>query len=164
MYATQAIMVTRPPTIDRRPMATPRPIHADFLALLKRKDAALVSLFTDLRNFLLELRPQSNELLYHTHALTSVFSISEKLGDAYCMIPIYTNHLNLGFNKGTLLPDPHKLLTGTGNLIRHIPVVAPSDYRTAKVKALVKTAAAHAVDDLDVPTKSVAKTISKIKK
>lgn len=139
-------------------------MHPDFLALLRRKDAALVKLFTDLRSFVLDLRPASNELLYHTHALTAVFSISAKLGDAYCMIPIYTNHLNLGFNKGTLLGDPHSLLTGTGNLIRHIPVRSPADYRNPRVKALVRFAAEFAVQDMDAESKSVGETISKIRK
>jgi hypothetical protein len=112
---------------------------------------------------MLELCPDCNELLYHTHALTAVFSISDKLSDAFCMLPIYTNHLNLGFSKGTLLKDPAKLLTGTGNLIRHIDVKKASDYRNPKVKALIKEAIAFAIKDMDKPTKTKGTTISKIK-
>lgn len=144
-------------------MPTSRPIHPDFQRLLDEKSDDIIELFTALRTFVLELYPAANELLYHTHALTSVFSISDKLADAYCMIPIYSKHLNLGFNKGTLLSDPHGLLTGTGNLIRHIPVRAPADYRNAKVRALVKAAAQFAIDDMDATSRSVGKTISKIK-
>jgi hypothetical protein len=140
------------------------PIHPDFLSLLRIKEQGLVDLFCDLRTFILDLHPDANELLYHTHALTAVFSISEKLSDAYCMIPIYTNHLNLGFNKGTLLKDPHKLLTGTGNLIRHIPVKEPADYRNNKVKQLLQSAVEFAIKDMEKPTKSIGQTISKIKK
>ena len=80
------------------------------------------------------------------------------------MLPIYTNHLNLGFNKGTLLKDPEKLLTGTGNLIRHINVNEPGDYRNPKVEDLIKKAVDFAKKDMDRPTKSTGKTISKIKK
>ena len=137
-------------------------MHPDFAELLQQKDPALVELFTDLRRFMLELHPAANELLYHTHALTAVFSMSEKLGDAYCMLPIYAKHVNLGFNKGTRLPDPHKLLTGTGNLIRHIPVQEASDYRNPKVKALVKAAMKFAKDDMERPSSAVGRTISKI--
>lgn len=143
-------------------MSKARPIHPDFLALLERKDKALIDLFADAREFILELHPSANELLYHTHALTAVFSVSDKLGDAFCMLPIYTNHLNLGFNKGTLLPDPHKLLTGTGNLIRHIDVSAPAHYRNQKVSDLVRAAVAFAHSDLDKPSKAAGLTISKI--
>lgn len=144
-------------------MMKPRPIHPDFQYLLDFKDQEVIDLFSDLRQYILELCPDCNELLYHTHALTAVFSISDKLSDAFCMLPIYTNHLNLGFNKGTLLKDPHKLLTGTGNLIRHIDVKKPNDYRNPKVKALITEAIDFATRDMDKPTQSLGKTISKIK-
>lgn len=145
-------------------MKTSRPIHPDFQFLLAFKDQELIDLFTNLREYILELYPDCNELLYHTHALTAVFSISDKLSDAFCMLPIYTNHLNLGFNKGTLLKDPYKLLTGTGNLIRHIDIKKTSDYKNPKVKALIQEAINIAIKDMDKPTKSTGKTISKIKK
>lgn len=141
-----------------------RPVHPDFLRLLEYKEQKLIELFHDLREYILTIFPDSNELLYRTHALTAVFSISDKLSDAFCMIPIYTNHLNLGFNKGTLLTDPHKLLTGTGNLIRHIPVAIPKDYRNKKVKDLIQNAVDVAIQDMDKQTKSTKQTVSKIKK
>jgi len=141
-----------------------RPIHPDFQFLLNFKNQQLIDLFTDLREYILELYPDCNELLYHTHALTAVFSISDKLSDAFCMLPIYTNHINLGFNKGTLLKDPNKLLTGTGNLIRHIDVKHANDYRNPQVKALIQEAIDFAIKDMDKPTKSIGKTILKIKK
>ncbi len=143
-------------------MSKSRDIHPDFRFLLELKEQNLIKLFKDLRSYILEIYPDSNELLYHTHALTAVFSISDKLADGFCMIPIYTNHLNLGFHKGTLLNDPHKLLTGTGNLIRHIPVKDPTDYRNKKTKDLVRSAVDFAIKDMEKPAKSVGQTISKI--
>lgn len=144
-------------------MNTLREIHPDFFHLLKDKEMELIELYVDLRAIILSIHPESNELLYHTHALTSVYSISERLSDAYCMIPIYTKHFNLGFNKGTLLEDPHHLLTGTGNLIRHIPVKSQEDYRNKQVENLIKSAINLAVKSMDKQTKSVGMTISKIK-
>ena len=128
--------------------------------MFKEKD--LIELFIDLRSFVLDIYPDANELLYHTHALTAVFSISEKLGDAFCMLPIYKNHVNLGFNKGSLLNDPHELLKGTGNLIRHIPVENASDYRNNRVEALMRCAVEYAIADMDNPPKSEGRTVSKI--
>ncbi len=145
-------------------MKQSRPIHPDFQSLLDFKSQAIIDLFKDLRATILELYPDSNELLYHTHALTTVFSISEKLGDAFCHIPIYSEHLNLGFNKGALLEDPNQLLTGTGKLIRHIPIKSPDDFKNPLAIDLIKEAIAFAINDMDKPTKSVGKTISKIKK
>jgi len=145
-------------------MTLSRPIHPDFRFLLEFKSRQIIELFHDLRDYILELYPDSNELLYHTHALTAVFCVSDKLSDAFCMLPVYSNHLNLGFNKGTLLKDPDKLLKGTGNLIRHINVRNVKDYRNPKVKALIREAIDFAIKDMDKPTKSFGKTISKIKK
>lgn len=141
-----------------------KPIHPDFLFLLDFKGQKLIELFTDLRAYILEIYPDSNEILYHTHALTTVFSISGKLSDAFCMIPIYANHLNLGFNKGTLMPDPFKLLKGTGSLIRHIPINSPDEYKNSKVRNLIQSAVDFALSDMDKPTKTKGKSISKIKK
>ncbi|MBL0271243.1 MAG: DUF1801 domain-containing protein [Chitinophagaceae bacterium] len=144
-------------------MKNTRPIHPDFQSLLDLKSKALIELFRDLRSYILQLAPDSIELLYHTHALTAVFSVSEKLSDAFCMIPIYSNHLNLGFNKGTLLKDPKKLLTGTGKLIRHIDIQSKADYRNPGVKALIQEAIRFALKDMDKPTTSKGLSISKIK-
>lgn len=140
-----------------------RPVHPDFQLLLDLKSRPLIDLFKDARAFILELHPESIELVYHTHALTAVFSTSEKLADAFCMLPIYSNHFNLGFNKGTLLKDPHKLLTGTGNLIRHIDITSKTDYRNPRVKALVKEAVAFSLKDREKTPKQMGITISKIK-
>lgn len=145
-------------------MIESRQIHPDFQFFLDLKNQEVIELFMDIRQYILELYPDCNELLYHTHALTAVFSISDKLSDAFCMLPIYTNHLNLGFNKGTLLKDPGKLLTGTGNLIRHVDVKKKSDYRNLPIKALIQEAIDFAIKDMDKPTKSKGATISKIKK
>ena len=145
-------------------MIKSRPIHPDFQFFLDFKSQEVIDLFSDLRQYILELYPDSNELLYQTHALTAVFSMSEKLSDAFCMIPIYTNHLNLGFNKGTLLKDPNSLLSGTGNLIRHIDIKETTDYSNPKVKALIREAIDFAIMDIDKPTNFVGQTFSKIKK
>ncbi|MDT0558265.1 DUF1801 domain-containing protein [Ichthyenterobacterium sp. W332] len=140
-----------------------RNIHADFLNVLKYKDQELIDLYIGLRDYILSLYPESIELLYHTHALTSVYSTSEKLGDAFCMIPIYTNHLNLGFNKGTLLNDETKLLQGTGKLIRHIPILKPEDYRNSNVQQLITSAIELSLTDRNHAPKNTGITISKIK-
>lgn len=141
-----------------------RKIHPDFLNHLKYKDQDLIDLYTGLRNFILDIYPDSYELLYHTHALTSVYSVSEKMGDSFCMIPIYTNHLNLGFNKGTLLKDPKKILQGTGKFIRHVPMKTMGDYKNQTVKQLILSAIEFSLSDTNAKVKKTGTTISKIKK
>jgi len=140
-----------------------RTIHPDFLKHLKHKEQSLIDLYIDLREFILEIHSGSNELLYHTHALTSLYSVSEKMSDAFCMIPIYTNHLNLGFNKGTVIKDPKLLLQGTGKWIRHIPIKTRDDYRNNNVKELIKSAIDLAKQDSTAKQLNQGLIISKIK-
>jgi len=139
-----------------------REIHPDFFNLLKYKELGLIELYTNLRAYIFDIYPESNELLYHTHALTSVFSISEKLSNAFCMIPIYKSHLNLGFNKGTLLNDPHKLLKGTGKLIRHIPINSMEDLKNSNIAELIKKAVEFELENMENPILKIGITISKI--
>jgi hypothetical protein len=141
-----------------------RIIHPDFDKFLQLKDQECIDLFIDLRNFVLELYPDANELVYHTHGLTGVFSISEKLSDAFYLIPKYTKHLNFGFNKGTILDDPKELLQGTGKLIRHIQVSSTRTYRNVAVQRLLQSAIDLAISDMQKPSKIIGTTISKIKK
>ena len=139
-------------------------LHPDFLFFLKYKDQGLIDLYLELRTYLLAIYPNATELLYHTHALTSVYSLSEKLGDGFCMIPIYTNHVNLGFHKGVLLPDPKHLLKGTGKLIRHIPITNSNDFDNEAVKDLIKAAIILAQSDYKALENPSFKIISKIKR
>ncbi|MDP5081237.1 MAG: DUF1801 domain-containing protein [Winogradskyella sp.] len=145
-------------------MTPEKELHPDFFHFLKYKNQELIDLYMALRAFLLDLYPNATEILYHTHALTSVYSLTPKLGDGFCMIPIYTNHLNLGFHKGTLLNDSKHILKGTGKLIRHIPITKIEDFNNVAVIALIKDAIAHSKSELksNLPTKF--KTISKIKR
>ena len=140
-----------------------REIHPHFNEPLKHKKKELINLYSDLRAFLISQYPDCNELLYHTHALTSLFTVSEKMSDGFCMIPIYTDHLNLGFNKGTVLKDPNGLLKGTGKLIRHISITKKEDYRNKEVKQLLNAAYDLAIEDRTKESRIKGETISKIK-
>ena len=143
-------------------MKEERPIHSDFQQFLDFKSKKVIDIYKDLRSYIFEICPDCNEILYHTHALTSVYSMSEKLSDAFCMLPIYTNHVNLGFNKGILLQDKKNLLKGTGKLIRHINIDKLGAYRNNDVRQLIKEAIKIANADLKGYA-SKRLTISKIK-
>jgi len=142
---------------------TDRSIHPDFLQFLAQKDAPLITLYKQTRNLVLKVFPEANELLYHTHALTSVYTPTLKMGNGFVHIPIYTNHLNLGFNFGAHLPDPHNLLAGTGKSIRHIPVTSFGDIDTEEVRALIHQAVQYSFDHLREKDITSGQTISKIK-
>jgi len=141
----------------------PASIHPDFERVLSDRPLALQFLYRDVRSAVLRIYPDSNELLYHTHALSSVYSVSRQLKHAFCHIAVYGQHLNLGFNSGTELADPARLLKGTGARIRHVPIVSPSDLDNADLIALIERAVAHALDQLGQPATDKGRLISKIK-
>lgn len=103
------------------------------------------TLYRDIRKFVLAINPDANELLYFSHALTSVYSPSKQLKHAYCHIAIYSRHINLGFNQGALLPDPAGLLKGSGRAIRHVSIAAAEDLGEPALSALVEAAVAHSL-------------------
>ena len=41
-------------------------------------------------------------------------------GAAFGYVNVFKSHINAGFFTGALLPDPHKLLEGTGKRMRHV--------------------------------------------
>ncbi|MEM1381721.1 MAG: DUF5655 domain-containing protein [Pseudomonadota bacterium] len=142
----------------------PTRLHPDFEQALSHKHVPLQALYRDVRSAVLKIYPDSNELLYHTHALSSVYSVSRQLKHAFCHIPVYEQHLNLGFNAATELKDPAKLLHGTGTRIRHVPITSPEDLKNPDLVALIEEAVAHALDTLGRPPTDTNLLISKIKK
>ena len=138
-------------------------IHPDFQKHLRLKSKELQALYKAVRSLIIELYPEGNELLYRTHALTSVYSTSTKLSDGYCHIPIYKEHLNLGFNYGTSLDDPKQLLQGTGKSIRHMPITSVAALESEDLRILIADAIAYSITNQKKPSEGKGQVISKIK-
>ena len=52
----------------------------------------------------------------------------------------YSSYVNLGFNRGALLPDPGKALAGTGKLIRHLTIHNHDDLERPSVRRFLQAA------------------------
>jgi hypothetical protein len=76
-----------------------------------------------LRELVLEEAPEAVESISKGYAVAIGFSFTGKpLKDGFCHIVTYSTHVNLGFNRGALLPDPSGVLAGRGKAIRHITI------------------------------------------
>jgi len=76
-----------------------------------------------LRSFVSKSQPEANQLIYDGYnAVSIVFSLSEKMQDAFCHLAVYKNHVNFGFNRGAEIKNPELKLEGKGKLIRHYKV------------------------------------------
>jgi hypothetical protein len=76
-----------------------------------------------LRSFVAKSQPDANQLIYDGYnAVSIVFSLSDKMRDAFCHLAVYKNHVNFGFNRGAEIKNPDLKLEGKGKLIRHYKV------------------------------------------
>jgi hypothetical protein len=63
------------------------------------------------------------------------------LGDApFGYVNVFTSHVNVGFFQGAALPDPARLLQGTGKFMRHVKLSPGSAINTAALSRLIDMA------------------------
>jgi hypothetical protein len=58
-----------------------------------------------------------------------------------CFFTIGKSHVTFGFLRATSLPDPEKLLEGTGKNLRHVKLRSPEDLRNPALEELIQAAA-----------------------
>ena len=113
---------------------------ADLIEMFELYDEHLMDLALDAREALLIRANRSWELIYQTCAISTAFSFTEQLKHAFCHVAVYRKHVNLGFNRGTELPDPQGLLEGKGKLIRHVRLAPNVDLTKGPVADLIDAA------------------------
>jgi hypothetical protein len=63
------------------------------------------------------------------------------LGDApFGYVNVFRSHVNVGFFHGAALPDPARLLQGTGKFMRHVKLRTGTPIDGAALSALIDTA------------------------
>jgi len=63
------------------------------------------------------------------------------LGDApFGYINVFTSHVNIGFFQGASLPDPARLLQGTGKFMRHVKLKPGTATNAAALSSLIEAA------------------------
>jgi hypothetical protein len=63
------------------------------------------------------------------------------LGDVpFGYVNVFTSHVNVGFFQGATLPDPARLLQGTGKFMRHVKLRPGTFTDAASLRRLIETA------------------------
>src|SRR6202022_874883 len=63
------------------------------------------------------------------------------LGDApFGYVNVFSSHVNVGFFHGAALPDPARLLQGTGKFMRHVKLRRGTATNAAALSTLIETA------------------------
>ena len=68
------------------------------------------------------------------------FGYSPRYADQVCMLMPTKVGVNLGIAYALELPDPKKILEGTGKLHRHVKLTSESDLENAALRNLLKAA------------------------
>lgn len=69
-----------------------------------------------------------------------------KMSEHFCYIAFHKDHVNLGFNQGAELPDPHEQLEGPGKMLRHLKISAAQDLRNPAIRDLLEAARVHRLE------------------
>ena len=64
----------------------------------------------------------------------------KKMSEHFCYIGAHRNHVNLGFNYGSDLPDPDQRLEGSGKRFRHIKFHNAEDVKRWTLRRLLQAA------------------------
>jgi hypothetical protein len=63
------------------------------------------------------------------------------LGDAaFAYVNVFTSHVNVGFFQGSALPDPTRLLQGTGKFMRHVKLRPGTATNATELSRLINAA------------------------
>jgi hypothetical protein len=143
-------------------MRVPKP-RPEYLKFLSAYEPRITELALAARKLVLEEAPEAIELIYDAYSAVTVgYSFTGRPGDAFIHIAAYARWVNLGFNYGSQLEDPRKVLQGTGQWIRHIRITEPADVKDPVLRAFVNSAIAQADRPhatLNKPGKSIVRAV-----
>ena len=110
-------------------------------ALLAKYPDHVGELATETRRVILAALPKAVEQV-DSKANVVGYSFGAGYSNLICTIILSKSGVKLGLVGGASLPDPKKLLTGTGKVHRYVQMNAPADARRPAVKALLKAGVA----------------------
>ncbi len=114
-----------------------RPPDPQLLGFLEAYDRHIADLALTLREIILEEVPDASESIYQVYTVAIWFGFSGKMKDMFCYIATSARHINLGFPRGSTLPDPNRVLEGDGKTMRHIKFASLRDLERSFVRRYI---------------------------
>ena len=115
-----------------------RPPDHRLLGFLEAYDRSIADLALALREIILDEVPDASESIYQVYTVAIWFGFSGKMKDMFCYIATNARHVNLGFPRGSTLPDPNGVLQGDGKALRHIKFASQSDLERPFVRRYIR--------------------------
>ena len=144
----------------------------DLLNFLQPFGAEIAETVLWLREFVWDLYPQTNELIYDNYnALAFGWSITDKLGHTFCSIAVgrTSKNIHFGFYWGNEISDPQKILLGKGSQYRYILVKNKKEFPALYIKELLKEAYVNSLSKVKNPSQIISgttrvKSVSEVKR
>jgi hypothetical protein len=107
--------------------------------ILSRYDEKITTLALQAREFLLL---QLNNIIESPDSSANLIGYGYGTGykDTICTLLLSKKGIKIGFYKGTELPDPSKLLTGTGKMHKYVEIRTASDMANPALRELIASA------------------------
>lgn len=115
-----------------------RPPDPRLLGFLEAYDRPIADLALSLREIILDEVPDASESIYRVYTVAIWFGFSGKMKDMFCYIATNARHVNLGFPRGSTLPDPNGVLEGDGKALRHIKFASERDLERSFVRRYIQ--------------------------
>lgn len=134
---------------------------AGFIEKFDSKNAALIR---SVRKVLRNRMPTANELVYDNYNFFVIgYCSTERPSDCILSIAAGASGVGLSFYYGAALPDPHKLLLGSGSQNRFIRIESAATLKRPEVEELIAAAIKHSEKPLPASGKGklVIRSISK---
>ena len=123
------------------PAATAISPAKQLTTFIGRFDPAIQKVVRAARTKLRRRLPTAIEMVYDNYnALAIGFATSEKPSDVFVSLAVYARGVSLYFMYGVALPDPHRLLLGSGNQGRFVRLESAAMLDRPEIDALVTAA------------------------
>lgn len=144
----------------------------DLRKFLKPFSKDITELVFWLREFVWDLYPDCNELIYDNYnAVAFGWSLTDRVSHTFCSIAVgrSSKNVHFGFYYGSQIADPDKVLIGKGNQYRYILVKNKKDFPKTYIKKLLKEAYANSLAKVKDPKQilkgaTITKSISPVKR
>ena len=105
--------------------------------------------------------PGAIEMVYDNwNGLVIGFGPTERPSEAILSLLLVPDHISLCFLQGAKLKDPHKLLQGSGNQVRHIKMKKATELEAPEVQELIGLAVEQSPKPITGPRKLIIKSVS----
>lgn len=138
-------------------------VEAQLATCIDKFDPARAALIRECRVALRQLMPTAVELVYDNYNFFVIgYCTTPRASDCIVSIAAAANGISLSFYYGAALPDPARVLQGTGKQNRFIRIAEGTTLHQSAVRAMIQTAIAHAEPPLPAagPGRTVIQSVS----